>query len=333
MQWGLVGASTIASEHVIGAIRAQPGHAVKVVLSSDRERGAAYADRHEIPESTTELDAVLADPAVGAVYISTTNEKHHAQAMAAMAAGKHVLCEKPLAMALGDAEEMVRSARANGVVLATNHHLRNAGAHLATRDLVASGRLGQVLSMRVFHAVYLPVHLQGWRIRDAAAGGGVIPDIVVHDADTVRFHLGEDPAEVVAMSGTSGLGEGVEDSVMSVWSMPSGAMVETHESFTHRFALTGIEIHGSEGSVYGRGIMTQRPVGEVFLVDELGHHPVAFSDHDLYARALSLFASAAAGAGRPSADGIDGAKSLAVALAVRAAAAEGRTVRVDYGGL
>jgi 1,5-anhydro-D-fructose reductase (1,5-anhydro-D-mannitol-forming) len=181
--------------------------------------------------------------------------------MAAIAAGKHVLCEKPLAMTLAEAAEMVRAAQAKGVTLATNHHLRNAGSHLAIRDLIASGRLGRILSVRVFHAVHLPPHLQGWRINDAAAGGGVIADIVVHDADTVRFYLDEDPAEVVAKSAVSGLGQGVEDSVMSVRSMPSGVMVQTHESFTHPFALTGIEVHGSDASVLGRGVMTQRPVG------------------------------------------------------------------------
>ena len=333
MDWGLIGASTIASEHVIGAIRAQAGHSVRAVLSSDRARGADYAARHGIPESVTDLDALLRDPEIGAVYISTTNEKHHPQAMAAIAAGKHVLCEKPLAMTLPQAVEMVRAAEAAGLVLATNHHLRNAGSHLAVRELIASGRIGQVLSVRVFHAVHLPAHLQGWRISDAAAGGGVIPDIVVHDADTVRFHLDEDPVEVLAKAGSSGMGQGVEDSVMSIWTMPSGAMVQTHESFTHRFALTGIEVHGTDGSIVASGVMTQRPVGAVTLVDELGHHPVPFSDHDLYARALALFAGAVAGEGRPAADGADGARSLAVALAVRDAAAKGRSVRVDYGGL
>ncbi len=218
------------------------------------------------------------------------------------------------------------------MTLATNHHLRNAGSHLAIRDLIASGRLGRILSVRVFHAVPLPPHLQGWRITNAAAGGGVISDIVVHDADTVRFHLDEDPAEVVARAAVSGLGQGVEDSVMSVWSMPSGVMVQTHESFTHPFALTGIEVHGSDASVLGRGVMTQRPVGEVVLVDNQGRHAVRFADHDLYARSLGLFAKAAAGVGRPAADGIDGIKSLAVALAVREAARAGRAVSVDYGG-
>jgi 1,5-anhydro-D-fructose reductase (1,5-anhydro-D-mannitol-forming) len=333
MQWGLIGASTIAAEHVIRAIRAQPGHAIKTVLSSDRRRGAEYAAQHDIPASTTDLDALLAEPDVDAVYISTTNEKHFPQTMAAIAAGKHVLCEKPLAMTVADAVEMVRAAEAKELVFATNHHLRNAGSHLAIRDLIASGRVGTVLSVRVFHAVHLPAHLQGWRINDAAAGGGVIPDIVVHDADTVRFYLDEDPLEVVAKAGASGMGQGVEDSVMSVWSMPSGAMVQTHESFTHPFAGNGIEVHGTDGSIVARGVMTQRPVGEVALIDGEGRHDVPFADHDLYTRALSLFAETVAGKGRPSADGVDGVKSLAVALAVWEAATGGRAVQVDYGGI
>jgi 1,5-anhydro-D-fructose reductase (1,5-anhydro-D-mannitol-forming) len=331
MKWGLIGASTIASEHVIAAIRAN-GHEVLSVLSSDQARGADYAARHDISESTTDLDVLLSEPDIGAVYVSTTNEKHYPQAMAAIAAGKHVLCEKPLAMTLDDAVQMVHAAEAKGVTFATNHHLRNAGSHLAIRDLIAGGRLGRILSVRVFHAVHLPPHLQGWRISDAAAGGGVIPDIVVHDADTVRFYLAEDPTGVVAKSAVSGLGQGVEDSVMSVWSMPSGVMVQTHESFTHPFAGSGVEVHGTEGSVFGRGIMTQRPVGEVVLVDASGRHEVSFANHNLYARSVALFAEAAAGRGRPAADGTDGVKSLAVALAVREAARLGQAVSVNYGG-
>jgi 1,5-anhydro-D-fructose reductase (1,5-anhydro-D-mannitol-forming) len=332
MKWGLVGASTIASEHLIGAIRAN-GHEVLSVLSSDGARGADYAARHGIPQSCTDLDALLNQPEIDAVYISTTNQKHHPQAIAAIAAGKHVLCEKPLAMTLDEAVEMVRAAETKDVTFATNHHLRNAGSHLAIRDLIAAGRLGRILSVRVFHAVHLPPHLQGWRISDATAGGGVIPDIVVHDADTVRFYLGEDPTEVVAKSAVSGLGQGVEDSVMSIWSMPSGVMVQTHESFTHPFAGSGVEVHGTEGSVFGRGVMTQRPVGEVELVDATGRNAVSFGDHDLYVRSVALFAEAAAGRGRPAADGFDGVKSLAVALAVREASRLGQAVRVNYGGI
>jgi 1,5-anhydro-D-fructose reductase (1,5-anhydro-D-mannitol-forming) len=317
---------------MIGAIR-DAGGEIRSVLSSSAERAARYADEHGIPQGVAELEALLAGDDIDAVYISTTNEKHFEQAMAAIAAGKHVLCEKPLAMTVADAVTMVRAAQDAGLVFATNHHLRNAGSHIAIRDALKAGRVGEVLSVRVFHAVYLPAFLQGWRIDNPAAGGGVIPDIVVHDADTVRFHLGEDPAEVVAIAGTSGMGRGVEDSAMSIWSMPSGVMVQAHESFTHAHALTGLEVHGTKGSILARNVMTQRPVGEIVLRTAAGEEALSFEGHDLYVRAMNLFHDAVRGKGRPAADGIDGVKSLAVAVAVAEAARTGQRVAVDYGGI
>lgn len=332
MRWGLIGASRIAASYMINAIRADSAASITSILSSDPERGADYARTHAIPNSFTDLSAMLGEAEIDAVYISTTNEKHRDQALASIAAGKHVLCEKPLAMSLSDAVEMVEAAKTKGVVFATNHHLRNAGSHLAIRELIASGRIGDVLSARVFHAVHLPEHLQGWRINDPSAGGGVIPDITVHDADTIRFHLDEDPVSVVAMAGISGMGEGVEDSVMSVWSMPSGTMVQSHESFTHGFAGTGIEFHGTKGSIFARNVMTQEPVGSIRLETASGSEDISYSTHNLYERSLGLFNKALQGGGRPSADGIDGIKSLAVALAVREAAQSGREVQVNYEG-
>lgn len=332
MRWGLIGASNIAANHMIGAIRGAGGD-IRSVLSADADRARAYAAEHGIAKGYADLDAMLAADDLDAVYISTTNEKHFPQAMSAIAAGKHVLCEKPLAMSVADAVTMVRAAEAAGLVFGTNHHLRNAGTHLAIRDAVAAGRIGDVLSVRVFHAVYLPPVLQGWRLDNPAAGGGVIPDIVVHDADTVRFHLGEDPVDVVAIDGVSGLGKGVEDSCMSVWTMPSGAMVMAHESFTHAHARTGLEIYGTKGAIVARNVMTQAPVGEILLRSDAGEAALPYSDHNLYLRSLNLFHAAIQGQGRPAADGIDGIKSLAVAAAVAKAAKTGQRTTVDYGGV
>ncbi len=332
MKWGLVGASTIAAEHMIGAMRANGG-APAWVVSASADHAADFARRHGVARGTHSLALMLDDPTVAAVYISSTNEKHHDQALAAIAAGKHVICEKPLAMTVPEAAAMVRAAHDAGVIFATNHHLRNAGSHQAMRAVIAEGRIGKVLSLRVHHAVHLPPHLQGWRIDNPAAGGGVIPDITVHDADTVRFLTGENPVDVVAQAGVSGMGQGVEDSVMSVWSLPSGAMVMAHESFTHRFAGSGVEVHGSEGSIFATGVMTQAPVGEVTLVTAAGREAVPFSAHDLYAKGVAAFVAAVQGEGRPAATGEDGVKSLAVALAVREAAASGRRVTVGYGGV
>jgi 1,5-anhydro-D-fructose reductase (1,5-anhydro-D-mannitol-forming) len=324
MRWALLGASTIAAEHMIGALKAA-GQDLAVVQSATLPRATDFARAHGIDAATTQLDAVCADPQIQAVYISSTNEKHHAQAMAAIAAGKHVLCEKPLALTVLEAAEMVGAARAAGVTFATNHHLRCSGSHRTVRDLIRAGRIGRVLSLRLFHAVHLPPHLQGWRIDNAQAGGGVIPDITVHDADVARFLLDETPVSVVAQAATSGMGQGVEDSVMSVWTMPSGAMVMSHESFTHPFAGSGLEVHGDQGSIFARGVMTQQPVGEIDLVTAQGREVVPFPKHNLYLQGVTDFLDAVAGQGDPAATGEDGIASLAVALAVREAARTGQS--------
>jgi 1,5-anhydro-D-fructose reductase (1,5-anhydro-D-mannitol-forming) len=162
---------------------------VVAVLSSSAERARQFADEHRIAAACDSLDALLADPAVQVVYVSTTNELHHGQVLAAARAGKHVLCEKPLALSVDDALDMVRACEAAGVVLATNHHLRNAATHRKLRELIQAGAIGRPLFARVFHAVYLPPNLQGWRIDKPGAGGGVVLDITVHDIDTLRFLL------------------------------------------------------------------------------------------------------------------------------------------------
>ncbi|HEV7249162.1 MAG TPA: Gfo/Idh/MocA family oxidoreductase [Shinella sp.] len=330
-RWGLIGASTIAKEWVIGAIRATGGE-IASVMSTNAERGKAYAAEHGIAKSVTTLDEIVNDPEVDAVYISTTNELHREQALAAAKAGKHILCEKPLAMSLDDARAMVQAAKDAGVVMATNHHLRNAATHRAMQEAIAAGRIGKPLSARVFHAVYLPPHLQGWRLDRPEAGGGVILDITVHDADTLRFVLGEDPVEAIAFSQAGGMGKaGLEDAVMGVLRFKSGLIAQFHDGFTTKFAETGFEVHGTEGSLIGRNVMTQRAIGTVTLRDASGEQELPLDHSNLYETALTAFHAAVAGKGKPNATGEDGVWSLATGLAVAEAARTGRTVGIEPG--
>ncbi|MBS3651080.1 Gfo/Idh/MocA family oxidoreductase [Pseudaminobacter sp. 19-2017] len=331
VKWGLIGASTIAKEWVIGAIRATGGEVVSV-MSSNPERGRTYAEENGIARSVSSLEEAVSDPDIDAVYISTTNELHRDQAIAAARAGKHVLCEKPLALTLDDAHAMAAAGREAGVVMATNHHLRNADTHRAMRAAIEAGKIGRALSARVFHAVYLPPHLQGWRIDKPQSGGGVILDITVHDADTLRFVLGDDPVEVSAMSQEGGMGkEGLEDAVMGVMRFRSGVIAQFHDGFTTKFAGTGFEVHGTEGSLIARDVMTQRAVGTVTLRTADGEEQLQLGNRNLYERALEAFHAAIAGKGQPSATIEDGIWSLATGLATLEAARSGRAVKIEPG--
>ena len=334
--WGLIGASTIAREWMIPAIQSQPDSRAVAVAGSDPARAAAFAAETGVRRVHASVQDLLADPEVDVVYISTTNELHFPQAIAAARAGKHVLCEKPLALSVADARAMQAACLEAGVTLGTNHHLRNAITHRTMRRLIAEGRIGRPLAARVFHAVFLPPHLQGWRIDRPEAGGGVILDITVHDADTLRFVLGDaEVREVPALSASQGMGRaGLEDAVMGIMRFDNGVLAQFHDAFTIRHAGTGFEVLGEEGSILARDVMTQRPVGTVVLRRDASEEIVELPEpNNLYERSVAKFNAAVRGEGEPAATGEDGVKSLAVALAVRQSVNEGRAVAVDYGTL
>ncbi len=330
--WGLIGASTIAREWMIPAINTQPDSRVVAVMSRSAERGRQYAADNDIPHSYDRLDALLDDPDVDVVYISTTNDRHKEQTLQAARAGKHILCEKPLALSLRDAREMVEACSAAGLVLGTNHHLRNAATHRTLRRLIGEGAIGKPLAARLFHAVYLPAHLQGWRINDPSTGAGVILDITVHDTDTLRYVLDSEVEEVTALSAQQGLGAGeIEDAVMGVMRFQNGVLAQFHDAFTIAHTPTGLQVHGTEGSLHAEDVMTQFPKGRVFIRRGADQEDIDLGNQeDLYSHAVHHFNRAVRGQGEPWATGEDGIKSLAVALAVLESTKTGRKVQVTY---
>ena len=180
LRWGLIGASTIAAEHMIDAFRANGGEAV-AVMSANAERGSAIRRQSTASPNRRRTSTRWSRTRTSTPSISRRPTNCTAiRLFAAAAAGKHVLCEKPLALNLADARAMVAECRKRGVVMGTNHHLRNAATHRAMRDAIKAGRIGQPLFARVFHAVYLPPHLQGWRIEKptpAAASSSTSPSM------------------------------------------------------------------------------------------------------------------------------------------------------------
>ncbi|WP_342627364.1 Gfo/Idh/MocA family oxidoreductase [Nguyenibacter vanlangensis] len=325
--WGLIGASNVAREWIIDAIRAQPGGEVRAVLSSDEARGAAFAQAHGIASHTTSLQALLSRPDIDAVYISTNNSLHREQTIAAARAGKHVMCEKPLALSVEDATDMVQACNHARVVLATNHHLRNAATHIAMHGMIEDGRIGGLIAARVFHANFLAAALQGWRVNDQ--GGGVILDSTIHDIDTLRFLFDADPTSVFCMTQSGRLArDGIADGIMAVLRFPGDVLVQIHGGYTVPYAPGGIEIMGERGMIIGRDCMSQRPIGSVAVRTSDGEHEIQLKHHNLYHRAFELFTAAIHGGGRPAATGEDGVASLAIALALRESARTGREIGI-----
>jgi 1,5-anhydro-D-fructose reductase (1,5-anhydro-D-mannitol-forming) len=329
VKWGFAGASTWASRYLIPAVQGQPDSHGVGVFSTSRERGERFAKEHGLERAFASLDELVADPGIDAVYISTTNDLHAEQTIAAARAGKHVLCEKPLAVTIEDAWRMRDACEEAGVVFGTNHHLRGAPTILAMRKLVEEGAIGDIVAARVFHAGLLPEVFRTWRLARPETGAGVVLDLTVHDTDTIRFLMSDEVAEVVALTANQGLAHaGIEDSVMGVLRMQGGALVSFHDAFTVPHAGTGVELHGTTGSLIGRDVLGPEPVGEVLVTRGSHTEQVDVGERwPIYEYAVRRFNAAVRSGGSPLASGDDGIASLSVALAAVESARTGAAVR------
>jgi 1,5-anhydro-D-fructose reductase (1,5-anhydro-D-mannitol-forming) len=125
--------------------------------------------------------------------------------------------------------------------------------------------------------------------------------------------------------------DGLEDAVMGVIRFENGIIAQFHDGFTTKFVETGLEVHGTQGSLIGRNVMTQRPVGTVVLRDKDGEHELPVNGSNMYEGVLRSFHSAVEGRGAPTATAEDGIWSLATALAVAKSARTGSAVKVETG--
>ena len=329
IKWGLIGASNIAKQWLCASINKHPDCEVVSVYSRNEGRAVAFAKELGLQRQFTSLTEFLADPGIDAVYISTTNEKHHDEAIAAAKAGKHILCEKPLAMSVEDARAMVAAADEAGVVFATNHHLRNMETHRAIKNIITSGQLGQITSARIAFTVDLPDDLARWRLNDPAAGAGVILDLTVHNMDLLRFYFDANPVAVTAMGVTSGAApQGIKDNVMTVWEFPGRLLVSCQDSFLVPFGGTAVDVHGTLGSVHGDNVLWQKPQGKVMLRDKAGLREIDVEHRVPYDRTIVDFVNAIRGSGTPSVSGEDGVQSLRLAIGAMRSIETGQTVKL-----
>jgi 1,5-anhydro-D-fructose reductase (1,5-anhydro-D-mannitol-forming) len=330
LRWGLVGASDIAATRMIPAIR-RVGDTISSVVSGDRNHAKTYALRNGIPRHHADLDSLLSDGTIDAVYISSRNEHHHRQTLAAAAAGKHILCEKPLATDLDESHAMLRACVRSGVVLAVNHHLPAAGSHRKIRELVGAGRIGRPLSINVRHSTVLPDRLRGWRLENLP-GAGVVMDLSCHNASVVNALLGARPLDVVASNLSQGTWpSGAEDASSASIRYDGSVLVDFQDSFTLPFTPSYIQVNGEHGSILGIDVMTPEPEGSVILTDRRGRHEVRIDDHrHTYDITLEHFKSAIYEGSQPIVDGRDAINALSVSISILEAARTGQRQPIKF---
>lgn len=197
IRWGILGAAKFAREHMAPAIHAAKGAELYALATSSADKAAgfqSYAPGLKVHES---YEALLADPMVEAVYIPLPNSLHVEWTLKALEAGKHVLCEKPLAMKADAFDAVIEKRNETGLLAAEAYMIVHHPQWQRTRDLVQSGAIGALR------------HVEGVFTYDNSAdtgnirnkpdtGGGALPDIGVYTFGSTRFATGQEPAEIHA---------------------------------------------------------------------------------------------------------------------------------------
>lgn len=224
VRWGIIGAGEIAGRAMGPALNQAAGTRLAAVYSRSLDKARSFAGRLNAEKAYDSLEKMLRDPELDAVYIATPNSLHAAQTVQAAEAGKHVLCEKPMAMTVRDAERMIEACDRNRVKLAVVYQNRYHPAHFEARRHIQSGALGDIdfASAQLCRGFVRGEHWSGWRIDPEMTGSGAIVAQAVHPIDLLRFLLGAEVEEVQAMTDESPPGRPVEEMVYSLLRFSNG---------------------------------------------------------------------------------------------------------------
>jgi len=196
VRWGILSTADIGVRKVIPGIRKAARCEVVAIASRDGEQARAVADHLGIPSAHASYEALLADPGVDAVYIPLPNHMHMDWTIAALRAGKHVLCEKPLAMTADDAQRMVDVARETGLHLMEAFMYRQHPSWVAAMELVESGRIGTLTAVQSWFSYY---NDDATNIRNIVEyGGGALFDIGCYTINLSRMVFGGEPSHIQA---------------------------------------------------------------------------------------------------------------------------------------
>jgi 1,5-anhydro-D-fructose reductase (1,5-anhydro-D-mannitol-forming) len=342
--WGIVGTGSMAAETFLPHLRTLPPIDTRArypapnslplgVFSHREHRAQAFAQHWAVPHAFVNLADLLAQPAVQCIYVAN-HPRHHAHVVqAALAAGKHVLCEPPLALSADEAQQVAYHALNRGLILAVNFTRRGEPALVTLRDLLDDHTLGDLTSVQINHTGLLPTRRQSWRLRPG--GGGVLLDRMAHSVDILRFLLHDDVTTVYTAAAPPILSNAVEpeatveEDVVSILTLRDSSMlVQSHDSFLGGHTPTSVEIAGSRGTLLARHVWNDDAPGELWLHRHGQTTAIPLPAANPFAVALHRFTEAVRTQGAPLAGGPDAVAALAVIEAAQLSLARRQRIGV-----
>ncbi len=292
---GILGCGSFMQRRILPAIPAVPAIRVVNLQKRDADAAAQVSEQFGVPRSCTTREQLLADPGVEAVFIGTLNHLHEEDALACAEAGKHVLCEKPLAPTGGQAQRMVDAFKEADLKLLVGQSLRFKPAILRAKELLASRELGDLRTINGYYSFTQPEG--AWRL-DWNVGAGATQDLGVHLIDMVRFVSGQEIERVSAMLDSNfdpSIGR-ADRTARAVFRLSGGAIATIGASLEEAYHH-GFDVVGTESSLHGWASMRQahEPGETLRLLNNDGLTELRLSESNVYEDELAHFAAVLAG--------------------------------------
>jgi predicted dehydrogenase len=245
LHWVLAGIGDIARKRVIPAIQAEPRSTLYGFVTRDPAKALEFPGT----KSWATMEEAVAAPAVDAVYIALPVALHASAAITALRAGKHVLCEKPMAFNHEQAEQMVTAARDSGRFLGVSYYRRLYPKLFRAKRLVKEGAIGRpLLAEANCHGWTEILEGREWLMNPAMAGGGPLYDIASHRIDAMHFLFG-DPERACGLLSNAVHRMGVEDSATVLIAVPCGVHCVVDVRWNSRIPRDQFRIIGEDGEI------------------------------------------------------------------------------------
>jgi len=262
-RWGVIGSGGIARRRTIPEGITKASNAVlSAVFDTNPKVNAEVAKQFNTAPATS-LDELLARD-IDAVYVATPAHVHYDNVKACAAAGKHVLCEKPLGMTVAQAQEMIAACDRNDIKLGCAFMMRFVAQHQEALKLIQRGRLGQPVYARAQLSCWYPPIENAWRQDPATGGGGSLMDMGGHCIDLLEMFFGK-AVRVSCFIGSTIHDYRSEDSAAATLSFENGALatVDTFFCIPDAGSKNVLELYGSQGSILAQGTIGQGPAGKM----------------------------------------------------------------------
>ncbi|MGB8800253.1 MAG: Gfo/Idh/MocA family oxidoreductase [Candidatus Acidiferrales bacterium] len=332
--FAVIGLGTIAQGFVLPSFAKCKNAKLVAVVSRDKDKAARVARRFKASAyySNDEYPQCLANPEVSAVFVATPNGLHESVTVQAAQAGKHVLCEKPLAATAEQATRMVDACRRNRVLLMTAYRKYFEPSTLYLKQLIQSGALGRIdMIHTAFSELYLPGKSLPWLVDSKLAGGGPLMDLGVYCVNTTRWLVKEDPAEVSAQSSARNTVTfwDVEQGISFRMRFPSGLVAQGSASYGAVLS-SFIYVQGTKGWA---SLTPAFPFDEVRrLTGKIGERTLdrKFAIVDEFGLEIKEFASAIQNRRPVESDGVQGNRDMVILESIYNSARKQRPVVIDY---